>query len=132
MTDPKKDEAKYFTCIGDALVTLKAYRDEIHAMQADHVAIRERYNTEAEQCRARHDTVLAELWKRLNMLIGLDHTKTWQNPEYQVETRYIEEGYGCVIFEKITEDSPFARIMGVSDEDSEPALEVVPDREKMN
>lgn len=126
------DELHYFVCKGPAFEALVAYKAEITALVDDHTALQKEFNDLAVGLKDKHEAKLHDLWVTMVMRLGLDPVKTWQNPEYQVETRYIPDGFGAVVYEPIP-DSPFARAMGQGKEGpDEPAFMEVPDRKDMN
>lgn len=126
------DELHYFVCVGPAFDALVAYKAEITALVQNHENLQKDFNDRAVALKVQHEAKLHSLWVTMVMRLGLDPVKTWQNPEYQVETRYLPDGFGAVVYEPIP-DSPFARAMGQGKEGpDEPAMEVVPEKGMLN
>lgn len=128
-----QNDVNYFVCKGPAFDALVAYKAEIDALVSDHENLQKDFNDRAVKLKTEHEGKLHDLWKTMAMRLGLDHVKTWQNPEYQVETRYITDGFGAVVYEPMP-DHPFAAGMGIGkeEEEVEPAMVEVPDKGAMH
>ena len=130
MSEQKK--AEYFVCEGPALDALRAYRDEIDLLVANHKKLQEDFNNRALEQKKVHEAKLHDLWVAMVLRVGLDPVKTWQNAEYQVETRYLKEGFGAIVYEPIS-DNAFREIFGKSAAaDDTPALTEAPDKKLMH
>jgi hypothetical protein len=96
MTD--KSKFQYYKVEGPNLELLKAYKDEIDALVDDREKLEmefaERFRQQAEY----HQANLRSLWQRLSASVGLDPDKTWGRPEYQIETRYLDDGFGAITY----------------------------------
>ena len=129
----KKDDVKYFVCKGPAFDSLVAYKDEIEALLTDHEQVQEEFTKKATAQKEIHEAKLHDIWVTLMMQLGLDPVVTWQNAEYQVETRYMPDGFGAIVYEPIA-DSPFAAIMGQppKEDDDKPAVIEMPKKGSMH
>ena len=128
----KKDDVKYFVCKGPAFDSLVAYKDEIEALLTDHEQVQKEFAEKALAQKEIHEAKLHDIWVTLMMRIGLDPAKTWQNPEYQVETRYLVDGFGAIVYEPIA-DNPFAAAIGrPSKDDDQPAVIEMPEKGSMH
>ena len=45
-----------------------------------------------------HQANLRSLWCRLSASVGLDPDTTWGSPEYQIEARFTDDGFGALLY----------------------------------
>ncbi len=89
---------RYYKIEGDALEVLRAYRAELEAMVADHEKLETEFAERAQQQVEYHQANLRSMWHRLAASVGLDPDNTWGSPEYQIEARYTEDGFGALLY----------------------------------
>ena len=122
----------YYPCEGEALDLLRAYRDEMDAMINDHSVLQEDFNARAKAQADAHKANLREMWRRLSAMVGLDPDQTWGNPDFQIEARYVDDGFGAITFEPsvhpLSGMTPGVQTGSLGD----PAMEEAPDKSKLN
>lgn len=96
---PSVAEFRYFPCTGAAFELLKAYRDEIDGLSQSHLKLHQEFQERSMALHQHHQGNLKSMWARLSAMVGLDPDKTWGNAEYQIEARYIEDGFGAIIYQ---------------------------------
>jgi RNAse (barnase) inhibitor barstar len=89
---------RYYVIKGDALEVLKAYQDELDALFEDRQRLAEEFSKRNAQQDEYHHANLQALWRRLTASVGLTHEETWGSPEYQIETRYVADGFGAILY----------------------------------
>ncbi len=89
---------RYYKVEGPALEILKAYRAELETLLDDRQKLEEEFAERTFQQAEYHQANLRALWRRLAASVGLDPEKTWGSPEYQIEARYIEDGFGAILY----------------------------------
>lgn len=124
---------KYYKCEGPALTMLQAYKHELDTLVENRVALEKKFEKDYTQLQERHQATLRDLWRRMAAMVGLDPEGTWGNPEYQIEARYLEDGFGAVLFIP-REPHPFQEILGQGEiPDEQPDEPVsVPDKSRLN
>ncbi len=101
---------RYYRLIGEGLELLKAYRAELDVMLDDRDALATEFAERSNQQNEYHNAKLCALWRKMTALVGLDHETTWGSPEYQIETRFFEAGFGALLFIPRT-NNPMARML---------------------
>ncbi len=91
-------KCRYYKVEGPALEILKAYRTELEALIDDRQKLEEEFAERALQQAEYHQAKLRAMWRRLAASVGLDPEKTWGSPEFQIEARYIEDGFGAILY----------------------------------
>lgn len=89
---------RYYKVEGAALELVRAYKNEIDAMLADRAALEKEFAERAKQHGEYHQANLRTLWQRMSASVGLDPETTWGSPEFQVETRYLDDGFGAILY----------------------------------
>ena len=124
----KPPEFRYYKIEGPALEILKAYKAELEALIADRQALEKEFGERAEQQAVYHQSNLQALWRRMAASVGLSHDDTWGSPEYQIESRYVKDGFGAILYmpratnpmREVLSGEPIA-------ERSDPEMDVPPD-----
>ena len=101
---------RYYRLIGEGLDLLKAYRAELDALSDDRDALATEFAERSQQQNEYHNAKLCNLWRRMSALVGLDHDKTWGSPEYQIETRFMDAGFGALLYIP-RPNNPMARML---------------------
>jgi len=91
-------EFRYYKCEGPALELLKAYRIEMEILIAGRKTLEHEYVTRMNAHQEYHQSNLRSIWRRMAAMVGLDPNKTWGTPEYQLETRYLDDGFGAILY----------------------------------
>jgi len=94
----REPKLRYYKVDGAGLEFMKAYRDELEATLDDRDKLEAEYAERAQQQAAYHQAKLRALWRRLSASVGLDPNETWGSAEYQIETRYLDDGFGAVLY----------------------------------
>lgn len=89
---------RYYKIEGPALEILKAYKAELDALVNDRMKLEQEFNERADQQAVYHQANLRSLWRPMAASVGLDPDKTWGSPEYQIESRYLEHGFGAILY----------------------------------
>ena len=127
---------RYFRCEGAAFELLKAYRDELELLMQNRVKLNKEFQERSDVMYKHHQSNLQAMWARLSAMVGLDPAKTWGNPEYQIEARYIAEGFGAILYTPQPRGDALHELLGgisgqpVNEDD--PFGEAVPDKSKLN
>ena len=93
--DPK---FRYYKLEGDALEILRAYKAELDALVADREKLEMEFAERAQQQAEYHQANLRSMWRRLSASVGLDPDNTWGSPEFQIESRYLDDGFGAILY----------------------------------
>lgn len=93
--DPK---FRYYPIKGEALELLRAYKAELESLVEDRVALEKEFTERAKQQTEYHQANLQAMWRRMAASVGLDPDATWGSPEYQIEARYVNEGFGALLY----------------------------------
>jgi hypothetical protein len=89
---------QYYKVEGDGLELLKAYKAELEALVDDRQRLEKEFAERAEQQAEYHQANLRAMWRRLSASVGLDPDTTWGSPEFQIEARYIDDGFGAILY----------------------------------
>lgn len=89
---------RYYKIEGPMLEILKAYRDELETLITDRQKLEQEFTARANQQAEYHQANLRSMWRRLAASVGLDPDTTWGSPEYQIEARYMEDGFGAILY----------------------------------
>ncbi len=97
MTD-EPPKFRYYKMEGQSLDLLRAYRDELEALVEDRNTLELEFAERVRQQAEYHQANLRAMWWRLSASVGLDPEKTWGSPEFQIEVRYIDSGFGAILY----------------------------------
>ena len=89
---------RYYKIEGPALEILKAYKNELEALVTDRQKLEREFAERAAQQTEYHQANLRSMWQRLSASVGLDPNTTWGSPEYQIEARYIDDGFAALLY----------------------------------
>lgn len=89
---------RYYKLEGDGLELLKAYTAELKALVSDREALEQEFAERVHQQGEYHQGNLRAMWQRLSAYVGLDPDKTWGSPEYQIESRFLDDGFGALLY----------------------------------
>lgn len=96
MNEPPK--FRYYKLEGQSLELLRAYQDELETLVSDRKKLEIEFAERAQQQAEYHQANLRSMWQRLSASVGIDPNKTWGSPEYQIESRYIDSGFGAILY----------------------------------
>ena len=89
---------RYYKIEGENLDLLRAYKTELEALVEDRDKLEKEFEVRAEITAKHHHGNLRALWQRLAASVGLDPDATWGSPEYQIEARYVDSGFGALLY----------------------------------
>ena len=89
---------RYYKIEGPALEILRAYKNELEALVADRQKLEREFTERADQQTEYHQANLRSMWQRLAASVGLDPNNTWGSPEYQIEARYLDDGFAALLY----------------------------------
>jgi len=120
-------QARYYKIEGAALEILKAYNTELRALIDDRQKLELEFTERAEEQSSYHRANLRSLWRRLAASVGLNPDDTWGSPEYQIEARYIADGFGAILYMP-RHINPLQEMLGDTPigQPSDPATDVPP------
>ncbi len=127
----KLNEIKVYVCEGVALDMMRAYKKEIDQMVSDQDKLQTEFTELATKQNDVHEAKLHELWTGISLHVGLDPDKTWKNPVYQAETRYLLDGFGAVVYIPPSSNL-FSEMFGREQSDNDPAVIETPDKGLLN
>lgn len=120
---------RYYKVEGEALELLRAYKGELDALTDDRLNLEKEFAERAQKQMEYRQANLRTMWRRLAASVGLDPNTTWGDTNYQVEARYLDDGFGAVLYVP-SPPNPLQELLGVSDkpEDTpgDPALALPP------
>ena len=120
----------YYQVKGPALEVLRMYKEELEALQRGRIKLEEEFAARAKTQMEGHQGKLYKLWRQLAMSVGLDPDKTWGRPEYQIEVRYLKDGFGALLYSP-RDANPINQLLGADSadlSDGDPAL-LVPSKD---
>lgn len=122
--DPK---FRYYKVEGANLELLKAYKEGLTALVEDRHKLEQEYAERLNQQAEYHQANLRALWRRLAASVGLDPDKTWGSPEWQIEGRYLDEGFGAILYQP-RHTNPLRELLGGEPvaEPEDPATDIPP------
>lgn len=97
MTD-ELPKFRYYKVEGPNLELLRAYKNQLEALIADRETLDREFAERAHQQGEYHRAKLHAMWQRLAASVGLDPEKTWGSPEFQIEARYLDSGFGALLY----------------------------------
>jgi hypothetical protein len=89
---------QYYKLEGPGLELLKAYKKELDAFLDGRDKLNEEFAERAKQQAEYHQANLRAMWRRLAASVGLNPDNTWASQEYQIEVRYIDDGFGAILY----------------------------------
>jgi len=108
-------EFRYYKVKKEDLGLLEAYKNEVETMIQANKELENEFAERAKKLSNHHHSNLVLMWKRLSASVGLDPDKTWGRAEYQVETRYLEAGFGALLYVPRT-SNPLQELMNEAPE----------------
>ncbi len=132
---PQVPKFRYFRCEDTAFELLKAYQNELELLSSNHVKLHMEFQERAEAMQQHHQSNLRSMWARLSAMVGLDPEKTWGNPEYQIEARYLKDGFGAILFIPQPRGTALQELLGGAPElieEDDLTQETAPDKTRLN
>jgi hypothetical protein len=114
---------------------LKAYRDELDVLSVNHIKLHQEFQERSDVMHQHHQSNLRSMWARLSAMVGLDPEKTWGNPEYQIESRYLNDGFGALLYIPQIHTGALQELLSggaAQVEEDDPFQEVAPDKTRLN
>jgi len=119
---------KYFPLTGEALELLATFRSELSAGEEEQMALHTELQQRSEVMLLSRNAKMRELWIRMAASVGLDPESTFTSPNYGIEARYLDQGFGALTYKKVVH--PYAEALGIPQEE-DPAA-VTPDKSKLH
>lgn len=124
---------QYFKCEGDAFEILKAYTAELKILAEGQMELHMEFAERSTKLQDHHQSNLRSMWRRMAALVGVDPDASWGKLEYQVEVRYLEDGFGAITFQP----TPSHPLQALLDGDPveppiDPKTETAPDKSRLN
>ncbi len=118
---------RYYKIEGDNLDLMRAYKKELESLIEDRVALETEFAERAEQSAKHHQGNLRALWRRLAASVGLDPDNTWGSPEYQIEAKFLDSGFGAILYMP-RDINPMRELLGGEPvgQPSDPAKDIPP------
>jgi len=91
-------------CEGKALDLVRAYRDRANEMAATHNRIMTEYQGKMQTEADAYKNDLEAIWVQLMTILGLPFDTTFGNPEFLLETRFVDDGFAAVVQEPVGPD----------------------------
>ncbi len=89
---------RYYPLRGANLELLRAYKAELDGMVDDRRELEKEFGDRTQQQAEHRQATLRTMWQRLAASVGLDPNTTWGSPEYQIEARYLDDGFGALLY----------------------------------
>lgn len=89
---------RYYIVEGASLELLRTYKAAMVNMIEDRENLGKEFEKRAQAQSDQHQNKLRDIWRRLAASVGLDPDATWGNPDYQIEARYLDDGFGAVLY----------------------------------
>jgi len=120
MTPP---EFKFYPCENEALEMLKTYNEGYDRLHKKQVALQEEYQEKLLVNQKESFAELGDIWRRMAAIAGIDPSiVSFSNPEYSVETKYLDQGFGGIVYQPQPRN-PFLNDGSEEVSDDEPAPE---------
>lgn len=119
------DPFKHYPLPPTGLTLLKQFRDETNRMSDSVEALHAEYQARIDACHLHSRKRLRDLWYQIAPLAGVDAEATWNTGGWQVETRYIDSGFGALIYYPRPQH-PLAALMGNAPKEEEAELQGAP------
>ena len=118
---------RYYKVEGSSLEILRAYKAELEALVEGRKKLELEFAERANQQSDYHKSNLRSMWQRLVASVGLDPNTTWGSPEYQVEVRYLDDGFGAILYTP-RHANPLREMLGDEPvgQPSNPAIDIPP------
>lgn len=127
------NKSKYFVLSGEALDLLKEFNEVLTENIEGTKKLQEEFESRSQQMHTKHNAELRALWFKMAPLVGLDAEATWHDRSYSVDTRYIDEGFGTIVFSpQASQSHPFTALFGVPQTQEEKTEQPIVDPKKLN
>lgn len=122
---------KFYQCEGEALELLKKYHEGIKQLHETQVALQKEYQEKLLENQKAAFAELGNLWRPMVAMAGLDpNVSSFSNPDYSVETKYLDKGFGGIVYQP-RQRNPFEEMMGGQTEEPDDP-DSVPDKTLLN
>lgn len=128
MTD---DGFKYFPVTGDGLKALKKYQRRLDRFLEDRRALREEFRSREDAIAQTASRELRGLWTQIAVSANVDVEATWGQPEWGIETKYLDADFGAVVYTP-PQPHPLAAMLGEQPEEKSDEEEGVPNGATIN
>ena len=98
MTTNKPSTFRYYPIKKSDLGLLRAYKKELEDFREARQKLAAEFEERVQQLASYHTSNFRSMWWRLATEVGLDPEETWGSPEYQVEIKYLDEGFGALLY----------------------------------
>jgi hypothetical protein len=98
MKNKKPSTFRYYPIEEPDLGVLRAYKVELDQFRAAREALAVEFEERIQKLSAHHTSNFRSMWWQLSESVGLDPEQTWGSPEYQVEVKYLDNGFGALLY----------------------------------
>lgn len=122
---------KFYPCESEALELLKKYHEGITRLHEKQTVLQKEYSEKLLENQKAAFAELGNLWRPMAAMAGLDpNVSSFSNPDYSVETKYLDKGFGGIVYQP-RQRNPLEEMMGdQTDEPNDP--DFVPDKKLLN
>lgn len=116
---------------GEALDLLRKFNKELNDSLEARQNLQAEYNERLAQLSNTTTLNMREIWFKLAPMVDLDAEATWLDRAYGVETRYLDHGFGAVVYnpQMANPQNPIEALFGKQNqEEDEPVPPVDPSK----
>ena len=97
-TNKRPSTFRYYPLEPQHIPLLKAYKAELEAFREAREKLAAEFEERIQQLGEHHTSNYRSLSHELATAVGVDPEDSWGSPEYHVEMRYLENGFGAVTY----------------------------------
>ena len=128
-----KDGFRYFPLPPEGVELARQYKDVQKGLMDYIEKLQAEYGEKVKAHQVVAQEQLADLWVKIANTVGVDAQESLQNPEWDIETRYINDGFAAILFYP-RQPNPLLEAMGVPQEkeDEDDKSKGAPEGVKLN
>ena len=120
---------RYYQLEGEGLELLREYREGLASLIDARGRLEIEYTERINKLNASRQAKLRDQWYRMSAMVGLDPKKTWGSQEYQIETRYLADGFGAILYMPRANNPFFQEVPGEPETERQDPETDIPDDE---